>query len=147
MQCEICGKDTNLVSAIVEGVRMNVCTDCARFGKILKEPVRPAPEKSKKAAVKEETVEIIVPDFARKIRKAREKLGLDQEKFGQKIGLKESVIHKIETGILKPSIDVARKLEKMLNINLVIEYKEEKKDYKPEESGSMTLGDIMKKAS
>ena len=32
MQCEMCGKDASLVHARVEGVDMDVCPACARFG-------------------------------------------------------------------------------------------------------------------
>jgi putative transcription factor len=146
MQCEICGKEAKLVSAIIEDVKMNVCSECASFGKVLRQPVEPTEIKAGKTKKpEEEKVEIIVPDFARKIRKAREKLGLEQEKFGQKLGIKESIIHKIETGDFKPSIEMARKMEKILNIKLVMEYSEEKKTYAAGESEGFTIGDLIKK--
>ncbi|MBW2995254.1 multiprotein bridging factor aMBF1 [Candidatus Woesearchaeota archaeon] len=150
MQCEMCGKDARLFLAIVENVKMKVCSECAKFGKVLKQETEPLPEKKrqkilKKTRAKEEIVEIIIPDYSKKIRRAREKLGLDQEEFAKRIALKESVIHKIETGHHKPSIETARKLEKVLNIVLVMEYEEEKKEYKPGETKAFTIGDLIKK--
>jgi len=144
MQCEMCGKEEKLVVAIIEDVKMNVCSECAKFSsRTLREPVEPALEAPKRKKrikeTKEEIVEMIIPDFSKKIRKAREKLGLDQEKFGEKVGLKESIIHKMETGDYTPSIDIARKLERLLQIKLVIEYKEEKKKYEPGETAGFTI--------
>jgi len=148
MQCEMCGKDANLVVAIVENVKMKVCRECGRFGNVLKQVVEPVAEKKKEKRLErkeEETVEIIVPDFPKKIRKAREKSGLDQKDFAKKVGLKESIIHKIETGHYTPSIDIAKKLEKILNISLISEYTEEKKEYKAGDSEGLTLADFIKK--
>ena len=146
----MCGKDARLFLTIIENVEMKVCSECARFGKVLKQEAEPLPEKKKQKILKkiganEEIVEIIVPDYSKKIRRAREKLGLDQKEFAKRVALKESVIHKIETGHHKPSIETARKLEKVLNIVLVVEYEEEKKEYKPGEIKTFTIGDLIKK--
>jgi putative transcription factor len=143
----MCGKEGSLVAAIVEDVKMNVCSNCAKYGKVLKQAVEPravAPKKRLRPEP-EEIVEIIVPDFPKKIRKAREKLGIDQKKFGQKVSIKESIIHKMETGHFTPSIEIARKLEKILNISLITEYSEEKKKYSSGESEGFTIGDLIKK--
>ena len=47
-----------------------------------------------------EILQVIVDDYAEKIKNAREKLGLKQKDFAKKINLKESLIHKIETVLL-----------------------------------------------
>jgi putative transcription factor len=144
----MCGKDSGLVSAIIENVKINVCRECAKFGKVLNRVVEPVAEKIKRKKERkeeQETVEIIVPDYAKKIRKARERLKMEQEEFAKKISLKESIVHKIETGHYKPSMDIARKLEKMLNIKLIMEYSEEKREYRPDESSAFTIGDLIKK--
>jgi putative transcription factor len=149
MQCELCGKEKNLTMAIIEGARMNVCSECSGFGKVLQRPVFVEQEKPKHKIYQQEkapeTVEMLVPDFGTKIRRVREKLGIDQDKFGQMIAIKASIVHKIETGEFKPDIDVAKKLEKLLKISLVTNYVEEKKVYTKDESGSLTIGDLIKK--
>ncbi|MBT5739708.1 hypothetical protein HOI26_01285, partial [Candidatus Woesearchaeota archaeon] len=37
--CEMCGKDTSLLTATIESVEMQVCNSCARYGKVKKEIV------------------------------------------------------------------------------------------------------------
>ena len=61
----------------------------------------------------EEIIRLVVGDFATRVRKAREKLGLKQEDFAKKIKEKESIVHKLETGEFKPNLDLAKKLEKI----------------------------------
>lgn len=46
--------------------------------------------------------------------------GLSQEELGMKINEKPSVIHHLETGSMKPSDALARKLEHYLKIQLFI---------------------------
>ena len=102
--CEICGKNLeNLEKAIVEGVMMNVCSGCAKFGKVIPvrkpliEPRRVIPVQTK------EVMEEIVTDYAELIKKGRERKGLKQEELAKDIAEKESVISKVESGSLKPS--------------------------------------------
>ena len=33
--CDMCGRENNLNQAIVEGSLLNVCDNCARFGKVI----------------------------------------------------------------------------------------------------------------
>jgi len=33
--CEMCGKDSSLVKARIEGAELEVCNDCARYGQII----------------------------------------------------------------------------------------------------------------
>ena len=87
---------------------------------------------------------MVVDDFAEKIRIKREKLGLKQEDFAKKIGEKESVVHKLETGEFEPSLELAKKLEKVLNIKLIEEYEEEHKATTKATSIITTIGDLVK---
>jgi len=143
--CEVCGKNfENLEKAIVEGVMMNVCSDCSKFGKVIAirkpliEPKRVIPIQTK------EVVEDIVTDYAEIIKKAREKKGLKQEDLAKNIAEKESVIHKVETGSLKPSFILARKLEQFFGIKL-IETLEEKKEVNLNlKDSGLTIGDLLK---
>lgn len=139
--CDVCGKNTELVSAIIEGVKMHVCNGCSNLGKKL-EPIRPCIIVK---SAKEEILDTIVEDFPAKIRSAREKLQLTQEELAKKLNEKESVIHKLETGHLTPSLELSKKLEKHLNIKLTEQLaaaKDTKKSVKTEMT--MTIGDLIK---
>ena len=147
MQCEMCGKDSELFRALVEGTEMNVCRECTSFGKVLKKIVPPSVEKKKiqiKVEEEPEIVQMIAHDYASIVKKARESAGLKQEELAKKLNEKESIIHKIETGHYKPNLAVARKLEKFLNIKLVEEHKVEKTEKTSSDSGSVTIGDLLK---
>ena len=61
----------------------------------------------------------VVPDFAERVRKAREKLGWTQRMLAEAVKERESVIKRIEGGRLVPSIDLARRLERVLGIKLL----------------------------
>lgn len=146
MQCDLCGSEETLYKTDIEGTLLNVCKKCSKFGKVIsaiKIEIK-KPKKNKKIEVEpEEKVELVLPDFAGRIRKAREKLGLKQEDFAKIIKEKESVVHKMETGEFRPGLETARKLEKILRIKLVEEYKEEGKAIKSE-TGALTIGDLIK---
>lgn len=145
--CELCGAEGELFRAKVEGTELTVCRNCGKFGKIF-EPVRerkdiPEKKADKKEAA-EEPLEMVVGDFSKIIREKREGLGLSQKDFAKKINEKESFLHKMETGELKPSIDTSRKLEKILGIKLVEEYKEEHDKRTNLKSDVFTIGDFVK---
>ena len=82
MNCELCGKDTELFTAVVEGTQLKVCTDCGRFGKILRKALLP----QKPALIKREPAlsEHLIADYGQRIRKAREQQMLTQQEFAQK---------------------------------------------------------------
>ncbi|MCS7135694.1 MAG: multiprotein-bridging factor 1 family protein [Nitrososphaerota archaeon] len=89
-----------------------------------------------------------VEGFHVRIRNARERMGLSQEELAAQLNEKVTLIKKIEQGEVKPSIELARRLEKFLKIQIIEEVME---DYhygpflnKPQPSG-YTLGDVLKK--
>lgn len=88
----------------------------------------------------------VVEDYAQRVRRAREKLGLTQKELAIRVKVGEKVIKRIEAGTLVPSIELARRLERVLGVKLlepVAELEEE-----PETGGGredkfyLTLGDI-----
>ena len=86
----------------------------------------------------------VVDDYSSRVRRARERLGYTQRDLARKAKIAESVIRRIELGELVPSIDLARKLEKVLGIKLlepVVETEEELSKSK-RENLYLTLGDI-----
>lgn len=146
MQCELCGKITELFTTVVEGAQMQVCATCGKFGKVLRKaaPVRAAAP-VRKAASEPVQVERIVEDYGERVRAAREKRGLTQQDFAKLVTVKESLVHKMETSHFEPDIETARKLERVLHITLVETRVEggivdKQKDDRP---AGLTIGDIL----
>ena len=81
-------------------------------------------------------------DYADIVRKAREEMGLTRGVLARMIGEKESTIKRIEDGRLIPSINLARKLEKILKIKLLQPVGEEEVEFTGEEA-YITFGDIV----
>ena len=93
---------------------------------------------------KEEKIELLVEGCADLIKKKRESMGISQKDFAIKINEKESMIHKIETGIFRPSISLAKKLGKFLGIKLIEEHQETHEKFKKPKEEGFTLGDFIK---
>jgi len=146
MLCDMCGSSGKLFRAKVEGAELTVCQKCSKFGNILG-VVKDLEEKEVIRLRKEpesENIEIIVQDYAEKIRKKRESLGLTQKDFAKKINEKESLIQKIESGNFKLSIALAKKIEKFLKLRLIEEYEEKHETQKHTKSEGLTIGDFIK---
>lgn len=144
-QCEICGKDTSLVNAIVEGTTLSVCTNCARFGNVLQPVKSYAKQKSFGSQFTEQETEAIVEDYASRVKNAREKRNMKQEDVAKAVAEKESVIHKIESGHMEPSFVIAKKLEHFFGIRLITKVKvTAEKSESENTSGGMTIGDMIK---
>jgi len=146
MNCEMCGKETELFTAVIEGTQLHVCAGCGKFGKILRKAQAPAV--TKQAPIRREPVQVeqMVSDYAQRIKEAREKRGLTQQDFAKLVTVKESLIRKMESGHFEPPIDMARKMEKILRITLV-EVREESTVVNTEKNKGatgMTIGDIIK---
>ena len=154
MNCDMCGKETNLFKTDVEGTILSLCKECSRFGKVISSVQEVRKEKetktrkelpSKAKDIREEEVVLtIVSDYGEMIKRKREQLGIDQEEFAKKINEKKALIHKIEINQFEPPIDLARKIEKFLHITL-IEQQELNIDKlnKPKSEG-FTIGDFVK---
>ncbi len=138
--CELCARNTEVFEAVVEGSRLNICSACGKFGKIVKKPVSYA----SKAVIKAlDVVEVVVSDFAQRIRSAREKSGMTQRDFAHMLNEKESVVQKLEGGTFHLPLSMARKLEKLLKIKLVEVESEELVEGGKKDSGPLTIGDLL----
>lgn len=153
VSCELCGKDAKLIRTNIENIELSVCQACSSFG----EPLQKNEGRNRKTKnnsfnqrsnhfkkKKEQIEEVVIKNYASKIRNKREYKGLKQEDFAKMLNEKESVIQKIETGHLVPSIALAKKLERILGIRLI--EKEKVKDFVKESSnsGAVTIGDLIK---
>jgi len=147
MKCDMCGSPGKLYKTIIEDAELNVCHECSKFGKVVGIVRQEEINKTEAKTIKKpetEIMKIIVDDYAEKIRKKRESLGLKQEEFAKKINEKESLIQKIESGHFEPSIDLAKKIGGFLKIRLVEEYKEGHEKQTHSKTNSFTLGDFIK---
>ena len=147
INCDLCGKvDERLNRALIEGVELNVCNDCSRFGKVLGSVKKFAKEhlRKEKLQEKEEKVELLVEDYHDIIKKGRELMGLSQKDFASRLNEKESVVHKIETGAFEPQLELAKRLEKILGVKLVEEIEEKHEPIKKKREEGFTIGDFIK---
>jgi len=149
MQCDMCGAGRELVKAKIEGSVLDVCKHCARFGEIVRVPRSVSLHKKRPILKKkeDEKIAIIVPNYYTLIKNAREKMGLKQEDAAQKLAERESLYHKIETGRLKPSLGLAKKLERFFRIRLVEQYDDNMKAViasAPVRKDAFTIGDMIK---
>lgn len=148
--CDMCGKDYDeLVDAIVEGSMMKVCLDCSKHGSVIpiqQEIVEKKIER-KKDLEEESYVDVITDEYPNIIKKAREKKGLTQEDLAKSIAEKESVIHQLESGNLKPSMKLAKKLSVFLDVDLVETVKQDRKKEKDInfKDKTLTVGDLLKR--
>jgi len=147
MKCDMCGSVGKLYEAIIEDAELKVCHECSKFGKVIGIVKQEEPNKTKSEEPKTEIMNIVVDDYAEKIRKKRESLGLNQKEFAKKISEKESLIQKIESGHFDPSIGLAKKISGLLKIKLIEEYEEKHEPQSRTKTDAFTIGDLIKTKS
>jgi len=157
MICDMCGSEDVQFKAMVEGTQLNVCAQCSKYGKIMGRiaTVEVSAQKRDDEDVEEirsfvpkktETIQIITQDYAKLVKQAREKKALKQEDVAKILNEKESVIHQVEIGHLKPSLKLARKLEKFYHITLVEQHETSPGSHSKKATGEgLTIGDMIKK--
>jgi len=142
MLCEMCGKDVeSTVRVKVEATVLRLCPDCSKFGEVLDPPPAPAPASAGPARARTPLVGAtrtggggrrleerdlytdigemeLAPDWAKRIRVAREKLTWTPEVLGKKLNEKKSVVLKLESGSIRPSDALVRKIEHLLHVRL-----------------------------
>ncbi|MEM0097350.1 MAG: multiprotein bridging factor aMBF1 [Conexivisphaerales archaeon] len=123
MICELCGKAIigKPYRIYVEGAYMTVCESCAKYGKpadSVKPLIGKHVDKVKKTYQDIPEYEII-DNYGQIIRNIREEMGLTQDKFGLKCGIKPSLLAKIEQQRIIPDYQTLRKLETSLKIKLM----------------------------
>lgn len=149
MACEMCGKEEAALKASIEGTVLAVCNNCSKFGKVVGKVSIPAAMVKGKAGKEEkrsaeEEIEIVVPEFGNMIKQKRESLGLKQDEFAKKIAVKESVLHKMETGSLKPDLEEMKRLGRLLGLKLVEKLEEGPEIVPQQRKDMLTLGDMIK---
>lgn len=150
MLCELCGRETKkLTTVLVEGTTMEVCEGCAGYGKILTEPVKKktpvksSPRKYQERDIFEGMDTVLVPNWAEKIKNTREKKGLTREQLGAAIGQRTITISHLENGELHPTDEMAKKIERELNIVLLEKITSTQKTTNTTTGGERTIGDLL----
>jgi TIGR00270 family protein len=152
-QCEICGAEISGLPQriVIDRSTLDVCKSCARFGKP-EDKWTPVPRKMvpverafivKRPQPRDHFKDLVelVPEFGRKIRNAREALGMSPEQLGVRIKEKATLLKKIEREDISPEDEVRKKLEKELKIKLTDQASESR--VKAGSTGrGLTLGDI-----
>lgn len=119
--CDICGRKGVRAVVLIEGAKLVVCGGCARGNKVLYylEEETEASQIRRTPAGKLEETEEITEGYGKKIKQARQKLGLPVAVVAEKINERESYLEHIEREDLVPTFKVAKKLEKELGIKLI----------------------------
>jgi putative transcription factor len=151
MHCELCGKEIlgKPKRVVVEGAELETCAACGSLGTEIRRPQTFVGPTSKVATHSRTRYRDIYrqmegeldPDFSEIVKNARKRAGITQEQLAAKIMEKALVIKKIERNELTPDDKLRKKLEKALNVNLLIEIGREKAQ-KGTSSGNLTLGDV-----
>jgi len=133
--CEICGRpiEGEPIPIEVDKAVLYVCRSCAaQYGKrVVQRPPPAAPQKRPAARPRpapppQPPLHLeLVDNFGEVVKKARENLGLSREALAAALGVKETVLRRIEAGQLQPDYALAKKLEKTLGVRLLIEVAEE----------------------
>ena len=142
--CEICGKNRKTHKAIIEGAEVEVCDKCHEENEGYKMralfSINQQLTKGKKnESVKEEKMQIIteeeiIDNYNEKIREGMKKYNINEEELAKKLNVSLSYLKHIILGKMKPDMKTARKIEKLLNIEILkknvymIERDKEKKE-------------------
>ncbi|XRO77431.1 multiprotein bridging factor aMBF1 [Methanocaldococcus sp. 10A] len=159
--CELCGKLVDkLYKVMIEGSEMQVCKECAKFGKspktysrfgkkttIIGKGTITTNKQVKKPKRKRDifdTLPMLREDYGDVIREAREKRGLSIEELAKKLKMKASTLQKFERYELEPNEREIKILEKELKITLTENVGEESSYYGSGDEDGFTLGDFIK---
>jgi len=147
---------------LVKGATLHVCAECSkgrmrvqtRVPDIDVAPVKPkvvrkepfALPKPKPSVPKQELELSLRPmkDYGRLIHKAREGKGMSVEDFSRVVGIRESLIRKIEAEKITPSISDLRRIERALGVRLVEAYSDDIDTPTPKSDSTLTLGEVAK---
>ncbi len=161
--CELCGRlipTKSLAKTVVlEGATLTICLNCyqrlVRQGRVreVRQETSKSARSTRRSSYRSRRVPKrilyeeyeVVPDYAKRIREARMRMGWSTKVLAEKVREKENVIKRIEAGRLVPSIELARRLERVLRIKL-LEPVVEETSYTAESTSEdyYTIGDLIR---
>jgi len=140
--CELCGKSTDkLYKVYIEGTILNVCVDCLKYGKTVDENGNII--KENKLEIKEIVGEVVDENYNKILIKYREEHKLKQEDMAKLLGIKESLYKSIENKKIIPDINLAKKIEKTLEIKITKKEVLTEKINNKDNKNYITVGDIL----
>jgi len=140
MICEICGIRKASKRVLIEGAFVWVCEICSKELSV-KEIEKKKEKRSIERKIEIYEEETIDERFYEKLRKYRESRNLKQEEMARILGIKESLYKGLEEGRIKPSIELAKKIEKIIGEKIIIREKLDEKDEKKE--FKLTVADVL----
>ncbi len=122
VDCEICGRKPAKHKAVIEGVVMQVCDDCVKFGKEIVEKTKIKPVATvNKPSYKPKVEYDIVEDYAQILKRAIGSKGIKYRDLARQINENESYLRRVIHGDTIPTLKLARKLEKALDVKITEE--------------------------
>jgi putative transcription factor len=147
---------------LVKGAKLHACAECSkgrtrvrtRIPDVDVAPVKPkvvrkepfALPKPKPSVPRQELELSLRPmqGYGRLIHKAREGKGMSVEDFSRLVGMRESLIRKIEAEKITPSISDLKRIERALGVRLVEAYSDDMDILIPKSDSTLTLGEVAK---
>ena len=138
MICEMCGKEVPATKPmLVEGTKLNLCPNCARFGdeykgystqpgtgaqavpkSVIEERLQRRERRMQTKDVYSASTMELIENYGSVVRAAREAKGMDLDEFAKSILEKRGILARLEANDLVPDDKLIGKLEKALNISL-----------------------------
>ncbi|VVB57000.1 Uncharacterised protein [uncultured archaeon] len=151
MECEVCGSPDAPFLTLIEGAKLHTCSRCARMGQMLMRPSSSAPGESvpARSSLRSAAPEYELSEgFGETMRHARLAMKLPLSVLAERLAEKESFLERVESEKTHPSVELARKIEKELNVELLEQAETLSgaaliESTKRSGSGGRTLGDIV----
>ena len=124
--CEMCGKSGYLTETKVEGSLLQLCNGCSSYGQVLAKPSFRQHKPLFNSKPGDDLV--VIADYAQKLQRIRNEKNMTQKEFATLLQEKLSIISKWESGTMKPNIDTAKKIERILKTTLLRKSNEIKTD-------------------
>ncbi|WEL23986.1 multiprotein bridging factor aMBF1 [Candidatus Nanohalovita haloferacivicina] len=143
--CQLCGEETDSTTKTkIEGAVLQVCDSCAEMGEKVKTKSKKKKRKKKKKSRRrrKRNEEVLINDYGKKVKEARESKQLSIMELADDLNEKESLLKKIEQQELKPEKSLAQKLEKKFNLELYTIPEAWDQETDSGDSRSATLGDV-----
>jgi|BEDMetMinimDraft_2_1075160.scaffolds.fasta_scaffold00014_8 putative transcription factor len=151
----MCGQSTNINSLYIveiEGTTLTICPRCLNklrnpkiVGKGIKQEktkkVQKVVQKQQRKTTKNLELEL-VDDYSQKIKSARESTNMTQEDLANRLRVSVNIVKRIESGRLKPPLDLARKIENILKIKILQPVVDRIEQEVNKAENELTLGDV-----
>lgn len=164
LTCEMCSAEvTNPVTIKVEGAILSVCQKCSSFGNVVIDPKKQTAKKTNtvikrksdpvasakqilkaRSNSKQKNIEKeLISDYGEVIKEARMKKKLNQEHLASLTGISVASLKAFETEKMRPTDLDAKKLERELEIELIVAPETDLEYQQNSKAKGTTVGDIV----